>query len=105
MNIRFEYLYRDAGNFKNWGEVVFVNRDGYDVIALERRARRVLIDREYFDADKAMVPNLKFTDYIDGLDHAWHEFHAFAPTASEPSDLEGRDVAEFLAHLEQASPI
>jgi len=25
MNVRFEYLYRDAGNFKNWGEIVFFN--------------------------------------------------------------------------------
>ena len=25
MNLRMDYLYRDAGNYKNWGEVVFAN--------------------------------------------------------------------------------
>lgn len=29
MNIRFEYLYRDHGNLKNWGEIVFSNNDAY----------------------------------------------------------------------------
>ena len=105
MNIRFEYLYRDAGNFKNWGEVILVNRHGHDVNALEQRARQVLIDQEYFDADKAMVPNLNFKDHIEALDHGWHEFHAFTSTVAETSDPEGRDIAEFIGHLEQASTI
>jgi hypothetical protein len=26
-NIKFIYLYRDAGNYKNWGEVVFYNKN------------------------------------------------------------------------------
>ncbi len=30
MNIAFEYLYRDAGNYKNWNTVVFSNRDAVD---------------------------------------------------------------------------
>jgi hypothetical protein len=45
MNIRFEYLYRDAGNFKKWGEVIFSNKNNRDANDLEKQAKSVLIDR------------------------------------------------------------
>ena len=63
MNMRFEYLYRDAGNFKNWGEIIFSNKNNYDADYLEKLARAVLIDKEFFSANKAKIQNLEFHKY------------------------------------------
>jgi len=49
MNIRFEYLYRDAGNFKNWGEIIFSNKNNYDADYLEKQVRAVLIDKGFIE--------------------------------------------------------
>jgi hypothetical protein len=98
-------LYRDAGNFKNWGEVIFANINSHDIGYLERRARQVLIDHEFFNADKAGVPNLTFKEHIERLDHEWHEFHSFTPTAAIANDPNGRDVAEFIEVLRYAATI
>ena len=45
MNVRFEYLYRDAGNFKNWGELVFSNPHNINVDRVKSIAANVLIDQ------------------------------------------------------------
>jgi hypothetical protein len=105
VNIRFEYLYRDAGNYKNWGEVVFKNNNNLDVESLDRKVRNVLIDSEYFVAEKVSVPSLQFEEYIEALDHGWHEFHMFDHTSAEPNDILDRDVHEFIQCLESASRI
>lgn len=105
MNIRFEYLYRDAGNFKNWGELVFKNKDNHNIHNLEKQARNVLIDNEYFVADKANIPNLQFQEHIEALDHNWHEFHSFQLSTSRADDSCGRDILEFIESLKSASKI
>ena len=99
MNIRFEYLYRDAGNFKNWGEIIFSNKNNYDADYLEKQARAVLIDKEFFSANKANIPNLQFHKYIESLDHGWHEFYSFQPSSEETNDLCDRDIVEFIESL------
>lgn len=96
MNISFEYLYRDSGNFKNWGEVIFSNNNNYDTSYLEKQVREVLIDKEFFIADKVAVPNLQFQDYIESLDHGWHEFHSFEPSSYRSNDFCNRDIMEFI---------
>lgn len=103
MNILFEYLYRDAGNFKLWGEVIFSNKNNHDAKWLEQQARNVLISTEFFIGEKADIPILQFKEYIKALDHDWYEFISFMPTAAESNDLHGRDVTEFLKFLEAAS--
>jgi hypothetical protein len=103
MNVRFEYLYRDAGNFKNWGAIVFSNpRNINDDFVLEM-AEKVLIDHAYFIASKAGVPGLHFVEHDEELDHDWHEVHAFQSTDDAPNDPQSRDVEEFIASLQRAS--
>ena len=103
MNISFQYLYRDAGNFKSWGEVVFSNRNNHDVHQLEQQARNVLIDSEFFVASKANIPCLQFQKYIESLDHDWHEFHSFQLSTDKPNDLCSRDIVVFIESLRDAS--
>jgi hypothetical protein len=103
MNVRFEYLYRDAGNFKNWGEVVFSNPHNINSILVVAMAEKVLIDQAYFVATKADVPDLHFKEHDEQLDHGWHEFHACQPTEDAPNDPQGRNIEKFIDSLRDAS--
>jgi hypothetical protein len=103
MNIRFEYLYRDAGNFKNWGEVVFSNPHDVPADVAASVAEKVLIDRTFFVANKAGVPDLHFAEYNEELDHGWHEVHAFLPTDEPSNDTRTRNIEEFIESLRSAS--
>ena len=105
MNVCFEYLYRDAGNFKNWGKIIFSNRKGHSAHYLKQQARKVLIDGEFFVADKANVPNLQFEEHITTLDHDWYEFYSFEPSIISPNDSLGRDIEAFIEVLKYASKI
>jgi len=42
MNVRFEYLYRDEGNFKNWGEIVFFNPRNINAVLVAAMAEGVV---------------------------------------------------------------
>lgn len=69
MNVCFNYLYRDAGNFKNWGEIVFTNKTDIELNLLELQIRNILIDGEFFIAERVDLNKLKFPKYIEELDH------------------------------------
>jgi len=43
MNILFEYLYRDAGNNKKWGEVVFHNKENINLTVLNDKLRNEVV--------------------------------------------------------------
>lgn len=105
MNILFEYLYRDAGNYKSWNGIVFSNKSQHDPASLELRVKALLIDNEYFDASKAKVPDMRFKNPVGVLDHGWHEFNSIESTSDFSNDSEGRDIAEFICDLEYASTI
>ena len=74
MNIEFSYLYRDAGNFKNFGTVVFANKNQTSLEKLNEMIKQRLVDEMFFDAVNTSVPSLFFDDYDEELDHDWHEF-------------------------------
>lgn len=105
MNIEFEYLYRDAGNFKNWKEIIFSNPSNVTIETLTQCARRVLIDESYFVAKKADIPDLHSSKYDTDLDHGWHEFSSFSATSEPPNDQQGRTIEDFLTALIVASEI
>jgi hypothetical protein len=100
MNVRFEYLYRDAGNFKNWGEVVFANSRNISAEAVAAMADEILrADPAYFVASAIDVPDLHFSKYDEALDHGWHEVHAFNLTDDNQSDPQGRSLETFIEIL------
>ncbi len=99
MNIRFEYLYRDAANYKNWGEVVFSNHQQLKPSLIETKIKQHLIDSEFFVAEAVKLPLLKFAERIESLDHDWHQFHAVIPTNEPVDDLEKRDISVLIDSL------
>lgn len=102
MNVRFEYLYRDAGNFKRWGEVVFSNvgNIGRDTLAAIS-GQTLPLDSLYFLPDQIGVPRLHFDEQIANLDHEWHEIHCFELCDDMPNDLQARDIGVFIQSLFQ----
>jgi hypothetical protein len=102
MNIKFEYLYRDAGNYKNWGEVFFFNPNNLTVELITSMAEKALIDKSFFVADSMSIPDLHFEEYNPQLDHDWHEFHAFTSTEEAPNDLLNRNIEDFIKSLQSA---
>ncbi len=102
MNIRLEYQYRDAGNFKNWGEIVFSNPRSLAPEVVTQMAEEVLIDREFFVASSARVPDLHFPDWNPDLDHDWHKMVTFRSTDEAPNDPEQRTIEDFVTSLRSA---
>ena len=98
MNVQFDYRYRDWGNFKRNGSVVFGNRSRLDIEEIGQRITGALVDGEFFDASSLQIPELFFPDFPfdPDLDHGWHEFCGVSETHSPVDDLSGRDVAELL---------
>lgn len=73
---RFDYLYRDASNYKGYGSVLLW---GEATPKNEAAIRAVLIDGMYFEAERVGVPTLYHlvrgdSEPDEEEDHGWHEF-------------------------------
>lgn len=103
MNIEIEYLYRDAGNFKNFGSIVFRNRKGYSPEWIKQEIENWLIDGEFFIAEKVKFPVLYFSEfpYSPELDHEWHQFFGVQTTEEGSTDKHNRDIDELLELFRQ----
>ena len=93
-NIRFNYLYRDAGNYKEFGEIIFTNQDSKSLKEIELAIRKNLIEGEFFIPEKWNVPRLSFENYLPELDHDYHEFESVEVT--DENLTENKDISVFL---------
>lgn len=99
MNIKLSYLYRDAGNNKLWGAVVFANGQQLSAEQVTAQLRAALIDQAFFDAAAVSIPELAFTRHDHELDHGWHEFDTASATDEPVSDDRYRDICVLLQAL------
>lgn len=95
----FEYLYRDAGNFKAFGCVALEGRiDPAD----EQAIRAELDSGEYFIAEQIGVPPLyeelyQWSGGPTASDHWWHELVRFRESASPTRGCtKGGNAADFV---------
>ena len=96
-NIKFNYLYRDGGNYKQFGFEIFKNHNKFSIKEIEEQIREKLIDGEFFDHEKwGVKPLLKYS-YNPELDHSWHEFEGVAET-KETATTE-IDILNFINYL------
>jgi len=93
-NIKFNYLYRDAGNYKEFSEIIFINQDSKSLEEIELGIRRNLIEGEFFIPEKWNVPRLSFENYSPELDHDYHEFESLEITNEDST--ESCDISTFL---------
>lgn len=102
MNIEFEYRYRDWGNFKRYGSVVFQNQHRLTADEISQRVVRSLTDDQFFDASKLFIPELFFRDspFDPDLDHGQHEFFSVSETKLAANDALDRDILDLLLKME-----
>jgi hypothetical protein len=101
MNVDFEYRYRDFGNNKRYGAVVFGNRTNVSIDEIRLRSQVLVGDDMAFSASWLGIPEMFFPDspYDPALDWDMHEFCDASATDSPINDAGGRDVAEVLSQL------
>lgn len=102
----FEYLYRDAGNFKTYGRVLLLGRDE----AAEREIRACLEWGDQFVAEQVGIPALceahwaSVSDGPSDLDHAFHEFVGLRAAGPEDERLPAwGTLAELVARMKRAA--
>jgi len=103
-NIRFAYIYRDASNYKQHGEVILPNETRLPVEEVDQKIRAFLSDGLFFIARQIQVEE-RFFDVVSEDDHPWHEYGRVEATTDpvfDPVPKEKRDIAQFLKQLEQA---
>jgi hypothetical protein len=102
-NAEFSYLYRDGGNYKKFGRVVFSNPDQVACEAIEKALAEAFLEEGLFIADQVRVPEvfLFANGELSFDDHCYHEFDAIRTTDEEPTDVHLRTIGEFLAEVNQ----
>ena len=100
-NTRFNYMYRDASNYKSCGSVVF--RGGI-AEALSTRLSAALESTEFFIADQIRIADVFLADWpLEQDDHCWHAFSDTELTSDAPDDPHVRTIEEFVAEVERVS--
>ena len=104
-NVKFKYLYRDAGNYKSWGITVFANLDGLLLYEVESRLRKAFFHREVFIASQIGIREvfLYTRDNPAEDDHCFHEFDSVELTTETPDDLYNRTIKDFVTQVEVES--
>lgn len=102
MNTKFNYLYRDASNYKNWGEVIF---KGEYTPEMAVELTEYLDEGRYFIAHQVDIPEMFFDYGKDSIedDHCWHEYGDMVLTEQEPTDP--RTIQQFIQQVKEESEL
>jgi len=102
-NVEFSYLYRDGGNYKNFGRIVFSNSEQIECEEIRKVLSEAFLEEGLFIADQIRVPDvfLFANGQLSFDDHCYHEFGAVQSTEEQPSDLHKRTIGEFVAEVVQ----
>jgi hypothetical protein len=102
----FDYLYRDASNYKAWGSLLLEGGATKEDIGVLRTR---LDSGEFFIAEQVGVPALyaelwKLSDGPSDDDHVWHTFHELRPASPEDiSDAPWGRVVDLVARFTSVS--
>ncbi len=100
-NIRFNYLYRDASNFKKWGCIVFSNPQELTPAQILDQITKAIPD-SLFIADQIRLPELFIynEEPMNPDDHCFHEFFNVEESDKDADDPHCRTITNFIAELE-----
>jgi len=96
-NIKFNYLYRDGGNYKKFHSVIFENDQSVSIEESESLIKSKLIDGEWFYADQWKVAEIFLSTFDFKIDPTWHEFES-VEYSNEPANSTFT-LAEFVGIL------
>lgn len=95
--ISFEYMFRDGGNYKTFGNIVFSNKFNKSIQDLTKEIKTVLIDGEYFYPNDAGIPRFDQITIDPDSDPSWYEFVGVEESNELPTDK--RDISEIILNL------
>lgn len=103
--VKFNYLYRDAGNYKSWGELTFSNPDGFDLDWIDKRLKSAFEQEILFIAHQINVPEvfLYAKQDLNEDDHCFHEYDSVEAIDKFSTEIDARSVKHFLEQVEIAS--
>jgi hypothetical protein len=90
-------MYRDAGNYKQFGSVIFGNPNGLTIDEVTKTIKGKLIGGEFFYPEKWNVPLIYAYAFDPELDHGWFEFEEIELTMDQPNDP--RNIEQFLKDI------
>lgn len=94
MNVRMDYMYRDAGNNKLRENTIFSNNHRLTLCQVADFVQAAFIKGKWFDPDSCGIERLTFERCDSDLDHEWHEIETISPTIEAVTiDI---DIADFL---------
>ncbi|MCZ4693374.1 HpaII family restriction endonuclease [Ancylomarina euxinus] len=100
-NIKFEYLFRDENNYKEYGEVIFSNPKHLSLEIIKKNITDNLIEGSWFYPDSWRIPKFSFHSVsIFGYnDCLWYEFIDVSKTKKEKNNITLID--EFLKRIDK----
>jgi len=98
MNIKFNYLYRDGANYKNFSSVIFDNPDNINIDVLLKIIKPKLIDETWFYENQWYLPDLRLATWNYELDPTWHEFESIEYTNEVPNAI--ITLTKFIKNIE-----
>jgi hypothetical protein len=100
-NVKFNYLYRDASNYKKFASVVFSNPSRMSPLAVSKSLEDAFWVDGLFIANQIRVPEVfLFTKCDISIDdHCFHQFHSIELTSQSPTDIHGRSIGVFVAEV------
>lgn len=101
-NIEFTYLYRDGGNYKKHGKVIFSNTGCQQAEFVSERLKRAFLEDGLFIASQIRLPEtfLYAKGALSADDHCFHEFDAITLTNEVCNDPYRRSISDFIAEVE-----
>jgi len=101
--IRFWYMYRDSGNFKQHGAVAFSNPNNRPLREIEADIRKCLIEGECFSHEEWQVPDLHTVKpgsppFMKKIRYPYHEFIGIK-LVENPLNTPGESIDEFLFRI------
>lgn len=75
-NIQLDYLYRDEGNYKDYGSVIYSNPNKLSIEHVVKIIDQHLIEGTWFDPDKWHISRFSFhrVNAFGIDDYLWYEF-------------------------------
>lgn len=104
-NITFIYFYRDGGNYKKRGHVVFRNPDELSSDFITKALREAFMQDGLFIAHQIRVPEsfLYIRGEASSDDHCYHEFDRVDLSPDTANDQRGRSIKQFIAEVQVQS--
>ena len=103
--VKFNYLYRDAGNYKSWGELIFSNPDNLNLKEIDGRLKLAFDQEILFVAHQVDVPEVFFyaKQNLNDDDHCFHEYDSVEIVENFNSRGDDRSIKQFLEQIEFTS--